>query len=389
VAPRTILYTGKGGVGKTSVAAATARRLAAEGRRTLLVSIDPAHSLAGVLGIAAGSRPTPVSPDLHVQQVSAQDELDRHWSEVQDWLGDLLVRKGVDRIAAEELTVLPGMDELFGLLEIGRHYDDGFYDVIVVDCAPTGETLRLLSFPDAARWWLDKAFAQQSRMVAAARPFSRGLPSEGAMDDVQRVARGLIAMNEVLRDHEHVSIRLVLTPERLVVDETRRTFTYLGLYGFLTDAVIANRILPQESGDWLAGWRDHQAVLLGEARDAFSPVPLLTAPHFAEEVLGPQMLDRLGDALFAGVDAGAVLHDRVTQELTVGAREAELRLDLPFAHKGDVDVKRIGNDLVVRVNGSRRTLALPPALGDYRPTGAALTDGVLHVTFDRPESDDA
>ncbi len=389
MAPRTILYTGKGGVGKTSVAAATARRLAAEGRRTLLVSTDPAHSLAGVLGVAAGSRPTPVSPDLHVQQVSAQDELDRHWSEVQDWLGDLLVRKGVDRIAAEELTVLPGMDELFGLLEIGRHYDDGFYDVIVVDCAPTGETLRLLSFPDAARWWLDKAFAQQSRMVAAARPFSRGLPSEGAMDDVQRVARGLIAMNEVLRDHERVSIRLVLTPERLVVDETRRTFTYLGLYGFLTDAVIANRVLPAESGDWLAGWRAHQGALLGEARDAFSPVPLLTAPHFAQEVLGPEMLDRLGEEIFAGVDAGAVLHDRVTQELTVGAREAELRLDLPFAHKGDVDVKRIGNDLVVRVNGSRRTLALPPALGDYRPTGAALTDGVLHVTFDRPESDDA
>ena len=388
MAPRTILYTGKGGVGKTSVAAATARRLAAEGRRTLLVSTDPAHSLAGVLGVTAGSRPTPASPNLDVQQISAQAELDRHWSEVQDWLGDLLVRKGVDRIAAEELTVLPGMDELFGLLEIGRHYDDAFYDVLVVDCAPTSETLRLLSFPDAARWWLDKAFTQQSRMVAAARPFSRGLPSEGAMDDVQRVARGVIAMNEVLRDHEHVSIRLVLTPERLVVDETRRTFTYLGLYGFLTDAVIANRVLPDESGDWLAGWRAHQRTLLGEARDAFSPVPLLTAPHFAEEVLGPAMLDRLGEELFAGVDAGAVLHDRVTQELTVGAHEAELRLDLPFAHKGDVDVKRIGNDLVVRVNGSRRTLALPPALADYRPIGAALTDGVLHVSFDRPDPAD-
>ncbi|HMS62526.1 MAG TPA: ArsA family ATPase [Solirubrobacteraceae bacterium] len=389
MAPRTILYTGKGGVGKTSVAAATARRLAASGRRTLLVSTDPAHSLADVLGVTAGSRPAPASPGLDVQQISAQDELDRHWSEVQDWLGDLLVRKGVDRIAAEELTVLPGMDELFGLLEIGRHYDDAFYDAIVVDCAPTGETLRLLSFPDAARWWLDKALPQQSRMVAAARPFSRGMPSEGALDDVQRVARGVIAMNEVLRDHEHVSIRLVLTPERLVVDETRRTFTYLSLYGFLTDAVIANRVLPPESGDWLAGWRAHQQHLLGEARDAFAPVPVLNAPHFAEEVLGPAMLDRLGDEIFGGVDAAAILHDRVTQELTVGAREAELRLDLPFAHKGDVHVKRIGNDLVVRVNGSRRTLALPPALSDYQPTGAALTDGVLHVTFDRPDPADA
>ena len=386
--PRTILYTGKGGVGKTSVAAATARRLAAAGRRTLLVSIDPAHSLAGVLGVSAGSRSTPASTNLDVQQVSSQDELDRHWSEVQDWLGDLLVRKGVDRIAAEELSVLPGMDELFGLLEIGRHYDDAFYDVIVVDCAPTGETLRLLSFPDTARWWLDKALPQQSRMVAAARPFSRGLPSEGAIADVQRVARALIAMNEVLHDHEHVSIRLVLTPERLVLDETRRTFTYLGLYGFLTDAVIANRILPDESGDWLAGWRAHQTALLGETREAFAPVPVLTAPHFPEEVLGAEMLDRLGDELFAAVDAGAVLHDRVTQELVVGARSAELRLDVPFAERGDIDVKRIGHDLVVRVNGSRRTLALPPALADYRPTGAALSGGVLHVTFDRPDPAD-
>jgi arsenite-transporting ATPase len=387
VPPRTILHTGKGGVGKTCVAAATARRLAAEGRRTLLVSTDPAHSLAGVLGVDVGSQPAPAGPHLDVQQVSAQDELGRHWSEVQEWLGELLVKRGVDRIAAEELTVLPGMDELFGLLEIGRQYDAGAYEAIVVDCAPTGETLRLLSFPDAARWWLEKAFPQQSRMVAAARPFSRGLPSEGALDDVQRVARALIAMNEVLRDHERVTIRLVLTPERLVVDETRRTFTYLALYGFLTDAVIANRVLPAESGDWLAGWRSHQAALLGEARDAFAPVPVLTAPHFQEEVLGPAMLDRLGDALLGDVDAGGVLHDRVTQELVVGAREAELRLDLPFAERGNVEVRRIGNDLVVAVNGSRRTLALPPALADYRPTGAELTAGVLHVTFDRPDPD--
>ena len=388
MAPRTILYTGKGGVGKTSVAAATARRLSAQGRPTLLVSTDPAHSLADILGTAVGPEPTTVAPGLDAQQVNAQDELERSWASVQDWLGELLVRKGVDRISAEELTVLPGMDELFGLLSIGRQHDAGDYEAIVVDCAPTGETLRLLSFPDAARWWLEKAFPQQSRMVAAARPFSRGLPTEGAFEDVQRVARGVIAMNEVLRDHEHVSIRLVLTPERLVVDEARRTFTYLALYGFLTDAVIANRVLPAEVGTYFGGLRDRQALLLDDARGSFAPVPVLTAPHFAEEVIGPDMLDRLGDALFAGVDAGAVLHDRVTQELTVGASGAELRLDLPFADRDDVEVKRIGHDLIVRVGGSRRALALPPVLVDYRPTGAELTDGVLHVTFDREETRD-
>lgn len=388
MAPRTILYTGKGGVGKTSVAAATARRLSAAGRRTLLVSTDPAHSLADILGAAVGPEPTAVAPGLDAQQVNAQDELERHWASVQEWLGELLVRKGVDRISAEELTVLPGMDELFGLLAIGRQHDAEEYEAIIVDCAPTGETLRLLSFPDAARWWLEKAFPQQSRMVAAARPFSRGLPTEGAFEDVQRVARGVIAMNEVLRDHERVSIRLVLTPERLVVDEARRTFTYLALYGFLTDAVIANRVLPSEVGPYFAGLRDRQALLLDDARASFGPVPVLSAPHFADEVLGPEMLDRLGDALFADVDAGAVLHDRVTQELTVGARSASLRLDLPFADRDDVEVKRIGHDLIVRVNGSRRALALPPVLVDYRPTGAELTDGVLHVTFDRQETRD-
>ncbi len=388
MAPRTILYTGKGGVGKTSVAAATARRLSAAGRRTLLVSTDPAHSLADILGAAVGPEPTSVAPGLDAQQVNAQDELERHWAAVQDWLGELLVRKGVDRISAEELTVLPGMDELFGLLAIGRQHDTDAYEAIVVDCAPTGETLRLLSFPDAARWWLEKAFPQQSRMVAAARPFSRGLPTEGAFEDVQRVARGVIAMNEVLRDHERVSIRLVLTPERLVVDEARRTFTYLALYGFLTDAVVANRVLPAEVGTYFAGLRDRQGLLLDDARASFAPVPVLTAPHFAEEVIGPEMLDRLGDALFEDVDAGAVLHDRVTQELTVGAGSAELRLDLPFAARDDVDVKRIGHDLIVSVNGSRRALALPPVLVDYRPTGAELTDGVLHVTFDRQETRD-
>src|SRR3954469_6319680 len=305
--PRTILYTGKGGVGKTSVAAATARRCAAAGRRTLVLSTDPAHSLADSLGLPLGDQPTPVCERLDGQQVQAQEELERNWAAVQDWLGEMLVERGVDRISAEELTVAPGLDELFSLPARRRHHEAGAYEVIVVDCAPTGETLRLLSFPDVARWWIEKIFPQQGRILDAARPFARAvldveLPGPAVLEDVNALVRNLVAMNELLRDRERVSLRLVMNPDRMVVDEARRTFTYLNLYGFLTDAVVVNRVFPAEVGDYFGAWRERQQEQLREIESAFAPVPLLCAPYFAEEVVGPEMLDRLGEAAFGTVE---------------------------------------------------------------------------------------
>ena len=300
MAPRTILYTGKGGVGKTSVAAATARRCAAAGRRTIVLSTDPAHSLADSLQVPLGSEPTEIGGGLWGQQVSAQEEMERNWSAVQDWLGDMLVQRGVDRISAEELTVPPGLDELFSLLQLKRHHEDDLFDVVVVDCAPTGETLRLLSFPDVARWWLEKVFPQQSRIMDAARPFARAvldvqLPGDAVFAEVQRLVENLIAMDEILRDRERVSVRLVMNPDRMVIDEARRTFTYLNLYGYLTDAVVVNRVFPEEVGAYFGAWRERQQEHLATVRDAFAPVPVLTAPYFEEEVIGGGMLDRLGD----------------------------------------------------------------------------------------------
>jgi arsenite/tail-anchored protein-transporting ATPase len=389
MAPRTILYTGKGGVGKTSVAAATARRCAAAGLRTIVVSTDPAHSLGDALEAPLGAQPTPVGDRLWAQQVAAQDELECNWRAVQDWLGEMLVERGVDRISAEELTVPPGMDELFSLLQIKRHHEEGRYDVVVVDCAPTGETLRLLSFPDVARWWLEKVFPARGALLAAARPLAGALldvtlPGDAVLDDVQRLVRNLIAMNEILRDHERVSIRLVMTPDRLVIDEARRTFTYLNLYGYLTDAVVVNRVFPAEVGDYFGAWRERQQRHLADVEAAFAPVPVLRAPYFEEEVVGPAMLDRLGEAAFGPRDAAEVLHRRLTQELEVEPDAARLRIDLPFADKGDISLKKIGLELVVRVDGHKRTLILPPALGDFRPSGAEFADGSLQVTFDGP-----
>ena len=386
--PRTILYTGKGGVGKTSVAAATARRCAAAGARTLVISTDPAHSIADVLDAPVEGRPTQVGPRLHAQQVQAQDEMELHWGAVSEWMGGLLMERGTDRIAAEELTVPPGGDELFSLLVLKAHVESGEWDVIIVDCAPTGETLRLLSFPDAARWWLDKVLGKEQSMLNAARPLARmfldvQLPDEKVIAEVQKLVGNLVAMHELLRDATRVSMRLVMTPDRMVVAEAMRTFTYLNLYGYLTDAVIVNRVFPDELAEgYFGAWHAVQREQLELVSAGFSPVPILSAPYFSTEVVGAERLDELGDALFADHDPTAVLHDRLAQELSMNNGNATLRLDLPFAAKGDVKLKKIGLELIVRVDTHKRTIVLPGALAGYKPTSATLEEGSLTVGFE-------
>jgi arsenite/tail-anchored protein-transporting ATPase len=389
--PRTILYTGKGGVGKTSVAAATARRCAAAGMRTVVLSTDPAHSLSDSLEAELGGDPTPVADNLWGQEVQAQREMERNWEAVQEWLGELLAERGVDRISAEELTVPPGMDELFSLLQIKRHHESEEYDAIVVDCAPTGETLRLLSFPDVASWWLEKVFPWEKRMVSAARPFARtfldvSLPSEAVFDDIQRLVTNLVAMNGILRDRSATTLRLVMNPDRMVIREAMRTFTYLNLYGYLTDAVIVNRMFPPEVDEgYFAAWRGLQQEQMELVTSAFSPVPILSAPYFEQEVMGPEMLDRLGQEIFGELEAGGILHEELAQELVTHNGVAKLRLPLPFAEKADIDLKKIGLDVIVRVGGQKRTIMLPPALAAYRPRTARFEEGALEVLFERSD----
>jgi arsenite-transporting ATPase len=375
--PRTILYTGKGGVGKTSVAACTARGCAAAGKRTLVISTDPAHSLSESLGAELGGEPVQVSDHLWGQEVKAQEEMERHWSGVQDWLAELFMERGVDRISAEELTVPPGMDELFSLLRLQAHNES----------APTGETLRLLSFPDVARWWIDKVFPFEKQILAAARPIARSLldislPSQAVFADIERLSKNLIAMNEILRDRRRCTVRLVMNPDKMVIGEAMRTFTYLNLYGYLTDAVIVNRLFPAGVGDYFAAWRRVQEEHLELVHSAFAPVPVLCAPYFEQEVIGPGMLDRLAGELFDGHDPGAILHDALTQELVVSEHGAKLRMQLPFASKGDISLKKIGLELIVGVDGQRRTIMLPPAMAAYRPAAATFEDGALQIEFD-------
>ena len=395
-APRTILYTGKGGVGKTSVAAATARRCAAAGLRTVILSTDPAHSLSDSLEVELGPDPTPIGDLLCGQEVQAEREMEANWAAAQRWLGSLLADRGVIDIAAEELTVPPGMDELFSLLQIKRHHESGEFDAVIVDCAPTGETLRLLSFPDIARWWLDKVFPWERRVLA--RPLARSfldvdLPGEDVFADVQRLVGNLIALNEILRDREHASIRLVMNPDRIVIKEAQRTFTYLNLYGYLTDAVVVNRVFPDELDDgYFADWRARQGERLAEIRHGFAPVPVLTARYFDEEVIGIRMLDRLAAELFdpdgsEPVDAASVLHSELTRELSSHNGTARLRIRIPFGERGDVGLKKVGPELIVSVGPRKRTIILPAALARRSPTGATLNEGSLEVSFERRSAD--
>ena len=379
--PRTILYTGKGGVGKTSVAAATARRCAAAGKRTIVLSTDPAHSLAESLETQVGAEPTQVADGLWAQQVQAQDELERNWSAVQGWLGGLFVDQGVDRIAAEELTVPPGGDELFSLLQLKRHVEEGGWDVVIVDCAPTGETLRLLSFPDVAQWWLDKVFGRERQLLAAARPLARtffdvSLPDERVFGEVQRLVENLIAMNEILRDREAVSIRLVMTPDRMVIAEAMRTFTYLSLYGYLTDAVVVNRVFPEEvEGGYFGAWREVQREQLELVESGFAPVPVLRAPYFEQEVVGAAMLDRLGEALFDGRRRGRGAARRARPGALARRRRRAAAARPPVRRQG----RHLAEEDRARADRARRR----PEAHDHPAAGARPLPALLGIVLRR------
>ena len=307
--------------------------------------------------------------------------MERHWNSVQDWLGSLLEERGVDRISAEELTVPPGMDELFSLLWIKRHHEEGEFDCVIVDCAPTGETLRLLSFPDVVTWWLERILPSQRRLAPFARTlFDMPLPGDGVFDDVERLARNLVAMNDILRDRERTTVRLVMNPDRMVVKEAMRTFTYLNLYGYLTDAVVVNRLLPAEGyfADWSRGAaRAARPGALGLRAGAGAD----RAATWSARWSGPRCSTGWPARCSASGDPAAILHAELSQQLVTDNGRATLRVDVPFAEKGDLSLKKIGLEVIVRVGPQKRTIMLPPALAAYSASGARFEDGTLEISL--------
>ncbi|HEY3143064.1 MAG TPA: ArsA family ATPase [Acidimicrobiales bacterium] len=384
---RVLLFTGKGGVGKTTVAAATAVCCADLGLRTIVLSTDPAHSLADALDVELGPLAAPITEHLHGQQLDAQDRMEDSWTEIQRYLHEVFRWAGVDALEAEELAVVPGLDEVFALADIKHHASSGQWDVVVVDCGPTAETVRLLSLPDVLGRYMERLFPVGRRVNRVVSPvLARMTKLPVANDEVfaatQRFYDRLDGVRELLSDAQRTSVRLVVNPERIVIAEARRTHTYLSLFGYHVDAVVANRLLPDEVDDpFFVRWKNLQAEHLATVDREFAPLPALRVPWQPFEPIGLDALRQVGKELYAGEDPTSHLSDSQPLRARPDGDSYVLELDLPFTDREQVDLGRRGDELLVRVGPYRRAVTLPEALRHRAVTGAQLDAGQLAVTF--------
>jgi arsenite-transporting ATPase len=388
---RVVLFTGKGGVGKTTAAAGTAVRAAVDGHRTLVLSTDAAHSLADAFDAPVGSRPTPLSDRLFVQQIDAQQHLERSWTEIAGYLRAVLEGGGIDPVTAGELTVLPGAEEVLALLELLGQVRSGDWDVVVVDCAPTAETLRLLALPEALGWYLDRVAPAERRLVKTLRPvLTRAtgvpMPRDSVFEAVERLHRDLEAVRKVLTG-DHASVRLVLTPETMVVAEARRSLTTLSLFGYRVDGVLANRVFPTGGADdWRRSWANAQSRVLEEVEQSFTGLPVWRSTYRTAEPVGVDALHDFARAAYGTDDPLAPPQGPTPMTFTRTRSGTTLRIALPFVAESDIDLARHGDELVVTVGSYRRLVALPGSLGRQPIAGARIDSGALKVRF-RPEQE--
>ncbi|HEX8024697.1 MAG TPA: ArsA family ATPase [Candidatus Limnocylindrales bacterium] len=386
---RILLYTGKGGVGKTSIAAATALLSARKGLRTIVLSTDIAHSLADAFDMKLGPEPTPIVENLWGQEPDVYFNIGRYWRTIQSYMADLFSWRGLDEVLAEEMTVLPGMDELGNLLWIADHVESGQYDVIVVDAAPTGETLRLLSLPEASRWWIERIAPIGRRVSRIGRPMLERMigvpmPRDEVFAAAERLLDRLDKVHRLLADPETSSVRIVLALEKLSIVEAQRSFTYFHLFGYPSDLVICNRVLPADlAGDGsFGGLRAAQQRHKPVVEAQFAPVPVRSVPLFDREMIGPTNLVAIGDALFPEGDPTDFFYRGRPYRVVSEGGHFVLEVALPFASREDVQLTRNSDEILLQVGGWRRTLMLPRALVEAPTVGAKMTDGVLRVEFD-------
>jgi arsenite/tail-anchored protein-transporting ATPase len=389
---RILLFSGKGGVGKTSLAAATGLQLSRLGYRTLVMSVDPAHSLADAFDFETElfhgktGDPYPLSPKLSIHEVNIQKEIKRHWKEISAYVISVLRTTGINDVEAEELAILPGMEELSAMMYVNQFRREDTYDCIVLDCAPTAESMRFVSMPTTLEWYMKHIFPFQRTLLKAVRPLANRvspveLPTDNYFANIQSLFGRLEGIDELLENPEITSVRLVTNPEKMVLRETQRAFVYFSLHGLTVDGVIVNRVLPQSVTDsYFEEWRLSQAAILQEIDSYFAPVPVKRVPLFTHEVLGHERLDELSRVLYEETeDPAAVTRTEAPYTFAKCNGYYEIRLRLPFAAKGEVGLFKKGDELVVEVGTLRRHIGLPTSMAALSPSRAKLENKVLTV----------
>ena len=389
---RIILYTGKGGVGKTTTAAATALQSARRGHKTLVVSTDPAHSLRDSFDIEIGPEPKKIMKNLYAQEIDVFYSVDKYWGKLTGYIQSLFNWMKVDDVLAEEFSIFPGMEEVSCFLWVYSHFMEGDYDVIIVDSAPTGETLRLLSLPDVARWWIVKVFPIERKLLKVVRPAVKvvsdmPLPEEETYSAIEDLFEKLNSIHKTFSNPEITSIRLVLNLEKMVIKETQRAYTYLNLYGYNVDAVIVNRAMPKElDHPYFKEWQDFQKNYREHVGQLFSEVPIHEAPLFSKEVLGMDSLLEFGDTLFPDIDPTVILHKEKPYEVIKEKGAYNLLLKLPFVSKEEVRLHQVGEELTIQIENQRRNIFLPAFLARLNVEKANLEGGVLKISFEKSRS---
>jgi arsenite-transporting ATPase len=390
--PRIVLVSGKGGVGKTTVAAATGLATAKRGYRTLVISFDIAHSLSDAFDLERGlfdqnqGLPLRVTENLDLQEVDVQKDVERHWGDVYRYLATVFSSAGLSGVAAEELAIIPGMEDVITLLYLNQYVTEDAYDVLVVDCAPTGESLRFVSMPTTLEWYMRKIFGIERHVMRAARPLAKmltdvPLPDESYFAAIQRLFKRLEGIEEVLLNPETTTVRLVTQAEKMVVRETQRAYMYFNLYGMNTDQVIINRVLPEEAGAF-SRLAARQRAYAAEIAAYFQPVPVTQLPLFEDEMIGTARLQELGLLLYGEDDDPTKCY--ISSPAYTFKKDGShylLEVVMPFVQKEEIDLTRQTEDLVIRVGSFKRHVPLPRTVVGMKTAGAKMDNGRLIVRF--------
>lgn len=384
---RIVLFTGKGGTGKTTLSAATALLSAQKGHKTLVISTDAAHSLSDSFEVQLSNRPKKIAPNLYGQEISAQEEIEEKWGEIKNYLSDLFSSQGIETIEAEEMSLFPGIEELFSLMKIRNYSLTKEYDVVIVDCAPTADTLRLLSAPEITNWYLKHIFPIQRTAAKAVRPVAKKLlpipfPEDEVFGAMKNLSTQLAEMKGILADNQTTSIRLVVNPEKMVIKESQRAFTFFSLFGYTVDMVIVNRVIPDKvKDDYFKKWKDIQESYIQMIHEGFSPLPIYNLELFDQEIVGKTLLNKIAKRIYNTEDPTRFFFSEKPISIKKVKGGFDMFLKLPFVKKSDLDLLQDGEELYIRVGNYKRTILIPHSLLNYAIEDAKFEEEKLRISF--------